>query len=50
MDRQEIIETLIHSALMYIEQEPSKEDIENYRKHLESKSDMALKNLLMINC
>jgi hypothetical protein len=51
MNRQEIIETLLKSA---IHSNPSKAvtkvELQEYREYLETMTDLQLKNMLVINC
>jgi len=49
MNRQEMIKTLVLSALTG-KPDASKEEVAEYVKYLNTKSDLELQNMVMINC
>ena len=50
MKKEYMVEILVQAALCYIEQHPSKEEIEAYRQALLKKENKELENMVLINC
>ena len=50
MKKEDMVEILVQAALCYIEQQPNEHEIEAYRQKLLEKSELQLRNMVLLNC